>query len=183
MWWSERGDEQIRFKGGTSCQENFTTINLDLRYRVRTNSTKIYVVFVLNIFIKPNIRRPVKNYKQYYYRFGQNNHTVAVHGHMCMQVYVCVYAHLVPALYGDPTSLRADNCTYIQTHFILPSNRPAFNEFDPTVHKFPDFIINLFLSVGSCSILAPPLSTSDANFRCHINTDYTVVPSNWATAA
>jgi hypothetical protein len=34
-----------------------------------------------------------------------------------MQVYacarVCGYAHLVPALYEDPTSLRADNCTYI----------------------------------------------------------------------
>jgi hypothetical protein len=27
---------------------------------------------------------------------------------VCM---VCGYAHLVPVLYGDPTSLRADNCT------------------------------------------------------------------------
>jgi hypothetical protein len=37
-----------------------------------------------------------------------------------VQVYacawVCGYAHLVPALYGDPTSLRADNCTCIHTH-------------------------------------------------------------------
>jgi hypothetical protein len=37
----------------------------------------------------------------------------SVHGPVCMQVYVCVYAHLVPAVYGVPTSLRADNCTYI----------------------------------------------------------------------
>jgi hypothetical protein len=38
----------------------------------------------------------------------------AVRGHVCMQVYECVYvyAHLVPALYEDPTRLRADNCTY-----------------------------------------------------------------------
>jgi hypothetical protein len=46
----------------------------------------------------------------------------AVRGHVCMQVYVCacvcvcVYAHLVPALYGDPTSLRADKCTYVHTY-------------------------------------------------------------------
>jgi hypothetical protein len=36
---------------------------------------------------------------------------------MHVQVYACAwlceYAHLVPALYEDPTSLRADNCTYI----------------------------------------------------------------------
>jgi hypothetical protein len=44
----------------------------------------------------------------------------AVRGHVCMQVYactcVCMYAHLVPALYEDPTSLRADNYTYIHTY-------------------------------------------------------------------
>jgi len=35
---------------------------------------------------------------------------------VCVCVCVCVYAHLVPALYEDPTSLRADNCTYIHTY-------------------------------------------------------------------
>jgi hypothetical protein len=36
----------------------------------------------------------------------------AVCGHVWMQVYVCAHAHLVPALYEDPTSLRAGNCTH-----------------------------------------------------------------------
>jgi hypothetical protein len=36
----------------------------------------------------------------------------AVRGHVC----VCVYAHLVPALYEDRTSLQADNYTYIHTY-------------------------------------------------------------------
>jgi hypothetical protein len=40
----------------------------------------------------------------------------AVRGHVCMHAGICMcmfmYAHLVPALYWDPTSLRADNCTY-----------------------------------------------------------------------
>jgi len=43
---------------------------------------------------------------------------------------VCVYAHLVPALYEDPTSLRADNCTYMYalvSHWCL-SNK-IFNAF------------------------------------------------------
>jgi hypothetical protein len=35
-----------------------------------------------------------------------------VHGHVCMQVYVCVCVHPMPALHEDPTSLWADNCTY-----------------------------------------------------------------------
>jgi hypothetical protein len=29
---------------------------------------------------------------------------------------VCGYAHLVPALYEDPTNIRADNWTYIHTY-------------------------------------------------------------------
>jgi hypothetical protein len=41
-------------------------------------------------------------------------------------VHVCVYAHLVPALYKDPTSLRADNythaCAHTYTQFITLSN-------------------------------------------------------------
>jgi hypothetical protein len=43
---------------------------------------------------------------------------VVVWGVLCMGmcVRVCVYAHLVPALYEDPTSLRADNCTYVRTY-------------------------------------------------------------------
>jgi hypothetical protein len=32
---------------------------------------------------------------------------------ICVCAWVCGYAHLVLALYEDPTSLRADNCTYI----------------------------------------------------------------------
>jgi hypothetical protein len=51
---------------------------------------------------------------------------VVVWGVMCvgmcacryMCVHVCVRAHLVPALYGDPTGLRADNCIYIQRKYI-----------------------------------------------------------------
>jgi uncharacterized integral membrane protein len=35
-----------------------------------------------------------------------------VHVQVYAWAWVCGYAHLVPALYEDPTSLRADNCTY-----------------------------------------------------------------------
>jgi hypothetical protein len=50
--------------------------------------------------------------------------SVCLHAHV--QVYACVcvcgYAPLVPALYGDPTSLRADNCTYIHLKHPIRSN-------------------------------------------------------------
>jgi hypothetical protein len=36
-----------------------------------------------------------------------------VHVQVYACAWVCEYAHLVPAMYGDPTSLRAENCTYI----------------------------------------------------------------------
>jgi hypothetical protein len=36
---------------------------------------------------------------------------------VCACAWVCGYAHLVPALYEDPTSLWADNCTYIEDSY------------------------------------------------------------------
>jgi hypothetical protein len=46
-----------------------------------------------------------------------------VRGHVCMCE--CVYAHLVPVLYEDPTSLRADNCTYTHTHTHIHTYIPT----------------------------------------------------------
>jgi len=42
---------------------------------------------------------------------------VVVWGVLCMGAGMCVRvrAHLVPSLYGDPTSLRADNCIHTHT--------------------------------------------------------------------
>jgi len=39
---------------------------------------------------------------------------LCVHVQVYACAWVCGYAHLVLALYEDPTSLWADNCTYIQ---------------------------------------------------------------------
>jgi hypothetical protein len=46
--------------------------------------------------------------------------SVCLHVHVLVYAcaWVCGYAHLVPALYEDPTRLQADNCTYI--HFGRP---------------------------------------------------------------
>jgi hypothetical protein len=41
---------------------------------------------------------------------------LCVHVQVYVCAWVCGYAHLVPALYEDPTSLWADNCTYIHTY-------------------------------------------------------------------
>jgi hypothetical protein len=42
-----------------------------------------------------------------------------VHVQVYACAWVCGYMHLAPALYEDPTSLRADNCTYIQRTQIV----------------------------------------------------------------
>jgi len=38
---------------------------------------------------------------------------LCMHVQVYVYAWVCGYAHLVPALYEDPFSLWADNCTYI----------------------------------------------------------------------
>jgi hypothetical protein len=69
-------------------------------------------------------------------------------------VILCVHAHLVPALYEDPASLRADDCTYIHT-YIHTKAEEFRTKFDSV---FREATLRLRADIEIRPTLSPPLT-------------------------